>query len=265
MSRQFIRLQGVRFNNPALPTISSTPTEQFIDRLPGLRFWLEPESRFEYKGAGKGLRDRKSLFGGGDAGGNGYTLNTAINGKPTVTFSVSPSSQGLIWANAQDFRFIESGYTVFAVLKTADMAAMASLFGANGGSFGLRVTTDLRLETRHAASGTGVATVTLPVWTNASAHIVMFAWDAQSGRVHFELDGAVVPVDPGRVSAVPAPSLAANASVGINRIDGVGTGVNSSFGTALVLDRPYSSDRYSPAKRQLYKQWSEKYGIPIAA
>jgi hypothetical protein len=263
MSRQIIRLNGVNFNNPALPVINPLPIEKHIANLPGLRFWFDPQATvFEPNGAGEGIRDRKALLDSTDYGSAGYTLNTAIGGKPSLTLTRSPA-QGLRFAETGALSYMASGYTIFAVGKRMedDQTMVFTACELVGGVALLRFMVLGANDRPTIYHSNSVAGGSLYQVADNDPHLFMVSWDAQSGTFVIEVDGVNSGISGGGTTLAAPASLASVEAFGIGATGGIATNSNGSIGFVLHLDRAYHMPQYAQVKADLVEALMDHYGI----
>lgn len=241
------------------PTLRHTAQEIEMNNLPGLRLWVCPEARFQPAGDTEGFRDRRSRIDSIDFGDTGYTLNTAINGKPSMTFSKA-AVQGLQFpaSTVSRFSFIENAYTIAAVVKRTDLTSALPIFAAAGNVFNLLLRADDYVEVRHGTSGVLSGYTVGYAVADTNPHVILSSWDADGGVAYVEVDGVSWPLT---LSNLPAPSIAGVGSFGICATQLVGAGADSSFGDVLIFDRNYSLNDAAGFKARLYDLLRARWGL----
>ena len=242
------------------PVLRFSADEMETNNLPGLRVWLSPEARLQPAGDGEGFRDRRSRIDCIDHGDTNYTLNAAINGKPTATFARA-SSQGLNFPSGvvRKFDFLATAYTIAVVVKRTEASIALPLFSAASNLFGVQWRADNTFEMRHGtAAGLSGNTSGYTLTDTTGAHVILATWDAVNRVPVLEVDGVARTLT---VASLVPPDLSLVASYGVGSAPGVAVGANSSFGDVLWFDRNYNLTQNLQLKRDLYRLLKAKYGL----
>lgn len=255
MTGQMIRLDGVSFGNPALPRSSATDEERGIAALPGLRFWMDPQHRFEPGLVGEGIVDRKGQSYLDLNGTTPYTFGVAIGLKPTVRFT--NTVQGMRSENVSAIRFMERGYTIAAVVKRISGTGAFMLIDVGN----LKAAAFVNDNLVFVSSNNGFVNNFAGVVTVGTPHVVLSSWDAGTGVIKVEVDGANQPLS---AATMPVPDLSAATNFAIGAGTGLANGQAVDLGDVFIFDRPYASAENSGAKADLYALLGAKYGIVIA-
>lgn len=255
MTALFIEIDA-DFSPSAGPVIGLSETERLIANMPGIRFWLDPQSKFEPAGAGEGIRDRIGYLNSVDYNNHHYTLDAQVGGQPTISFAAA-ASQGLNFSGASDFAWLAGGYTWIFVAKQLTSGQFVPFIAANAANkFKMQASAAGHIAIYHNATGVSAVNV-----FDTSAHIWMVCWDAGTKSIRLERDGVAQSLSAGTLA--PTPDISGATMMGIGSTDGAGICGDAAFGFSLGFDRSYAAPAYASHRAALLTALGAKYGISV--
>ena len=256
MTGLITRVRGWHTNNGALPSLYVSAEEKTLARLPGLKFWLDPQARFESLGSRLGIRDRKGRLDSTlNSPGAPYTLGGVINGQPTVTFT-NATLQGLKYASATSLNFMAGGYTVVAVAKRTGITGNFKFFELYNNILSVFTGTDLRIYVMHNAVSSNTSAVVL----DGGAHIIQAAWNPVTGLSTVQIDGVVKAMFSG---AKAAPDLSGVTTFSVGTGSGVVNGQTADMGHVMIFDRDLTAVENTSTRSSMLTALGAKYGIAV--
>lgn len=252
MNRQIIRLSGVSFTQPGLPVLDVTDEEIEIASMPGLLAWFDPQQKYR-RVAPTGFNDRVNKYRLKSFSDNAPVLGTAINGKPTMTFTVA-NTDGV---SIENLGLHPTGdYTKIVVAKyVAPASGRSELCAADAGkgTFAIIHGGGLRVGHGNTLRDTALGLV------DAAPHIFACTYNAESGIAKLFLDGAPVTLP---IPNLPPAAASIDLSFGVSKASG--GFFNGDMGYGFCFAGDYSKRGYQGYWDRLHSILAGRYGITLA-